>query len=117
MDFANMPTKLQDKIGDKIGGNVANVKLLMVTSGAALRMFLGTAATIKREQMRTRRKLLPNLPGPVRKVIMQKSPIGMVILTKRLPQLVAVIVEVDGRKEMQQLLIAYRNGPILLMQP
>ena len=63
-DFANM-FDLQDKVGAKIA-EMLKVEAAMVTSGAACAILLGTAASITgtdKEKIR----MIPNLPGPVRK--------------------------------------------------
>ncbi|WP_239986525.1 MULTISPECIES: aminotransferase class V-fold PLP-dependent enzyme [Arenibacter] len=96
-DFANMH-ELQDKIGDKIA-EMLQCEAAMVTSGAACAMVLGTAATITGTD-ENKRKLLPNLPGPRPEVIMQKS--HRYVFDQAITTTGAVIVEVDGPREMQQ---------------
>jgi uncharacterized pyridoxal phosphate-dependent enzyme len=69
-DFANM-YELQDKAGAKIA-EMLNCEAAMVTSGAAAALVLGTAATLTGTD-KVKMEQLPNLPGPQREVIIQKS--------------------------------------------
>ena len=95
-DFANM-YDLQDKVGAKIA-EMLHCEGAMVTSGAACALTLGTAAAITGND-KEKIELLPNLPGPQREVIIQK--------THRYPFDHAVrcagvkLVEVDGPEEME----------------
>jgi L-seryl-tRNA(Ser) seleniumtransferase len=69
-DFANM-YELQDKAGAKIA-EMLKCEAAMVTSGAAGALVLGTAAAITGTD-RKKIEQLPNLPGPQKEVIIQKT--------------------------------------------
>lgn len=96
-DFVNMH-ELQDKIGEKIAG-MLHVEAAMVTSGAACALTIGTAACITGKDPE-KIELLPNLSGPKKEVIIQKS--------HRYPFDHAVrcagvnLVEVEGSEEMER---------------
>jgi L-seryl-tRNA(Ser) seleniumtransferase len=96
-DFANM-YELQDKVGAKMA-EMLQAEGAMVTSGAACALTLGTAACITGTD-KEKIELLPNLPGPQREVIIQK--------THRYPFDHAVrcagvkLVEVNGPDEMEK---------------
>jgi len=69
-EFANL-YEVQDKVGERMA-ELLKCEAAMVTSGAAGALTLGTAAAITGtdEEMI---KLLPNLPGPRREVIIQSN--------------------------------------------
>ncbi len=96
-DFANM-YELQDKAGAKIA-EMLKCEAAMVTSGAASALVLGTAAALtgmdgkKMEQ-------LPNLPGPQREVIIQKS--HRYIFDQAVRSTGVKLVEVEGPDEMEK---------------
>ena len=89
---------LQDRVGERIA-EMLNCEAAMVTSGAAAGMTLGTAGCITGDD-REKIRLLPNLSGPQREVIIQK--------THRFAYDHAVrncgikLVEVAGPEEMEQ---------------
>lgn len=97
--FANI-NEVQDKVGERIA-RLLNCEAAMVTSGAAAAMTLGTAAAITGKD-EEKIRLLPNLPGPKREVIIQK--------THRFPYDHAVrntgvkMVEVGSVDEMERLI-------------
>jgi len=96
-DFVNM-YELQEKVGEKIA-EMLHAEAAMVTSGAACALTLGTAACITGKDP-DKIELLPNLPGPKKEVIIQK--------THRYPFDHAVrcagvnLVEVNGPEEMEK---------------
>lgn len=96
-DFANM-YELQDKAGAKIAA-MLQVEAAMVTSGAACALTLGTAACITGNDQE-KIKNLPNLPGPQREVIMQKS--HRYLFDQAVRSTGAKIVEVAGAAEMEK---------------
>jgi len=69
-DFANM-YEVQDKVGEKIA-EMLQCEAAMVTSGAACGLLLGTAASITGTD-KDKIDQIPNLPGPQREVIIQKT--------------------------------------------
>lgn len=96
-DFANM-YELQDKAGAKIA-EMLNCEAAMVTSGAACALVLGTAAAITgtdKEKM----EQLPNLPGPQREVIIQKS--HRYVFDQAVRSTGIKFVEVEGPDQMEQ---------------
>lgn len=62
---------LQDKVGERIA-EMLNCEAAMVTAGAASALTLGTAAAITGEDEDLIREI-PNLPGPRKEVIIQKT--------------------------------------------
>lgn len=96
-DFVNMH-ELQEKVGEKIA-EMLHAEAAMVTSGAACALTLGTAACITGKDAE-KIELLPNLPGPKKEVVIQKS--------HRYPFDHAVrccgvnLVEVEGPAEMEK---------------
>lgn len=95
--FANMH-ELQDRAGEKIA-EMLECEAAMVTSGAAGGIVLGTAATMTGTDPEKINQL-PDLPGPKREVIIQKSH------RSEWDQLIRVagakLVEVDGPDEMEK---------------
>lgn len=96
-DFANM-YELQDKAGAKIAA-MLKVEAAMVTSGAACALTLGTAACITGTDQQKIRSL-PNLPGPQREVIMQKT--HRYLFDQAVRTTGVKIVEVTGAAEMEK---------------
>ena len=95
-DFANM-YELQDKAGAKIA-EMLNCEAAMVTSGAAGALVLGTAAVLTgtdKEKM----EQLPNLPGPQREVIIQKS--HRYVFDQAVRNTGIKFVEVEGPEQME----------------
>jgi L-seryl-tRNA(Ser) seleniumtransferase len=66
-----MLEELHDRVGERIA-ELVRCEAAMVTSGAASALTLGTAATLTGTD-REKVVLLPNLPGPPREVIVQKT--------------------------------------------
>ncbi|WP_315824465.1 aminotransferase class V-fold PLP-dependent enzyme [Paraflavitalea speifideaquila] len=96
-DFANM-YELQEKAGAKIA-EMLDAEAAMVTSGAACAMVLGTAACITgKDQQKI--KALPNLPGPQKEVIMQKS--HRYLFDQQITTCGVKIVDVVGPQEMEK---------------
>ena len=95
-DFANM-YELQDKVGAKIA-EMLQCEAAMVTSGAACAMTLGTAACITgmNEDLINQ---LPNLPGPQKEVIIQKS--HRYLFDQAVRSAGVKLVEVNGDDEME----------------
>ena len=96
-DFANM-YELQDKAGAKIA-EMLNCEAAMVTSGAAGALVLGTAAALTgtdNEKM----EQLPNLLGPQREVIIQKS--HRYVFDQSVRNTGIKFVEVEGPEQMEQ---------------
>jgi L-seryl-tRNA(Ser) seleniumtransferase len=104
-DFANM-YELQDKVGEKIAG-MLHCEAAMVTSGAACAMTLGTAAAITgmNEELIN---LLPNLPGPQKEVIIQKS--HRYLFDQAVRSAGVKLVEVEGEGEMDR---AFNNNTVM----
>lgn len=96
-DFANM-YELQDKAGGKIA-EMLGAEGAMVTSGAACALTLGTAACITGMDL-DKIKQIPNLPGPQKEVIMQKS--HRYLFDQAVRTCGVRIVEVEGPDEMEQ---------------
>jgi len=96
-DFANM-YELQDKAGAKIA-EMLNCEAAMVTSGAAGALVLGTAAAITGTDKELI-ELLPNLPGPQREVIIQKS--HRYVFDQAVRSTGIKFVEVEGPEEMER---------------
>lgn len=96
-DFANM-YELQDKVGAKIA-EMLQCEAAMVTSGAACAMTLATAACITgmNEDLINQ---LPNLPGPQKEVIIQKS--HRYLFDQAVRSAGVKLVEVDGEGEMEK---------------
>jgi len=69
-DFASL-YEIEDKVGAKIA-EMLHVEAAMVTAGAACALTLGTAAAITGKNQ-SLIDALPEIPGPRREVIMQKS--------------------------------------------
>jgi uncharacterized pyridoxal phosphate-dependent enzyme len=96
-DFVDM-YQLQDRVGEKMA-EMLDCEAAMVTSGAFGAITLATAASITgtdREKIR----LLPNLPGPQREVIIQKS--HRLGYDHAIRNCGVKLVEVDGPAEMEQ---------------
>ena len=96
-DFANM-YELQDKAGAKIA-EMLNCEAAMVTSGAAAALVLGTAAALTGSD-RKKMEQLPNLPGPQREVIIQKS--HRYVFDQSVRNTGIKFVEVEGPEQMEQ---------------
>jgi uncharacterized pyridoxal phosphate-dependent enzyme len=96
-DFANM-YELQDKAGAKIA-EMLNCEAAMVTSGAAAALVLGTAAALTGTD-RKKMEQLPNLPGPQREVIIQKS--HRYVFDQSVRNTGIKFVEVEGPEQMEQ---------------
>ncbi|WP_257658992.1 aminotransferase class V-fold PLP-dependent enzyme [Parapedobacter lycopersici] len=96
-DFANM-YELQDKVGAKIA-EMLKCEAAMVTSGAAGALVLGTAACITGMD-RKKIKMLPQLEGPQREVIMQKK--HRYAFDQTVIMTGAKIVEVENAEEMER---------------
>ncbi|MEO6844680.1 MAG: aminotransferase class V-fold PLP-dependent enzyme [Ginsengibacter sp.] len=96
--FANM-YDLQDKVGEKIA-QMLNCEAAMVTSGAAGAMTIGTAACITGKDPKKIDLLPPNLPGPKREVIIQKS--HRYIFDRAILNNGVKMVEVEGPEEMEK---------------
>lgn len=96
-DFANM-YEVEEKIGAKIA-EMLQCEAAMVTSGAAAALTVGTAACITGKNQDLI-KLLPNLPGPQREVIMQKS--HRYVFDQAVRMNGIKIVEVVGPEEMDK---------------
>lgn len=96
-DFANM-YELQDKVGAKIA-EMLRCEAAMVTSGAACAMTLATAACITgmNEDLINQ---LPNLPGPQKEVIIQKS--HRYLFDQAVRSAGVKLVEVEGEEEMER---------------
>jgi len=96
-DFANM-YELQDKVGAKIA-EMLKCEAAMVTSGAACALLLGTAACITGTD-KEKIGQLPNLPGPQREVIIQKT--HRYLFDQAVRTAGVKLVEVDGPAQMEQ---------------
>jgi uncharacterized pyridoxal phosphate-dependent enzyme len=96
-DFANM-YELQDKAGAKIA-EMLHCEAAMVTSGAACALVLGTAATITGTDQNLIRQL-PNLPGPQREVIIQKT--HRYVFDQSVRSTGVKLVEVEDAEEMEK---------------
>jgi uncharacterized pyridoxal phosphate-dependent enzyme len=96
-DFANM-YELQDKAGARIA-EMLKCEAAMVTSGAAAALVLGTAACLTGMD-RKKTELLPNLPGPQREVIIQKS--HRYVFDQAVRSTGVKFVEVEGAEEMEK---------------
>lgn len=96
-DFANM-YELQDKAGAKIA-EMLNCEAAMVTSGAAAALVLGTAAALTGTDGK-KMEQLPNLPGPQREVIIQKS--HRYVFDQSVRNTGIKFVEVEGPQQMEQ---------------
>jgi L-seryl-tRNA(Ser) seleniumtransferase len=98
-DFANM-YELQDKAGAKIA-EMLHCEAAMVTSGAAGALVLGTAAALTGSDPE-KIKQLPNLPGPQREVIIQKS--HRYVFDQSVRNTGVKFVEVEGPAEMEKVI-------------
>jgi uncharacterized pyridoxal phosphate-dependent enzyme len=96
-DFANM-YELQDKAGEKIA-QLLKCEAAMVTSGAAAALLLGTAACLTGSDPE-KIKQLPELPGPKREVIIQKS--HRYVFDQAVRTTGIKFVEVEGPAEMEK---------------
>jgi uncharacterized pyridoxal phosphate-dependent enzyme len=96
-DFANM-YELQDKAGAKIA-EMLKCEAAMVTSGAAGALVLGTAAAITGMD-KDKIEQLPNLPGPQREVIIQKS--HRYVFDQAVRNTGVKLVEVEGPVQMEK---------------
>jgi uncharacterized pyridoxal phosphate-dependent enzyme len=96
-DFANM-YELQDKAGAKIA-EMLKCEAAMVTSGAAAALVLGTAACLTGMDLE-KTKQLPNLPGPQREVIIQKS--HRYVFDQAVRSTGIRFIEVEGPGEMEK---------------
>jgi len=96
-DFANM-YELQDKAGAKIA-EMLKCEAAMVTSGAACALLLGTAASITGTD-KDKISQLPNLPGPQREVIIQKT--HRYLFDQAVRTTGVKLVEVEGPAGMEQ---------------
>lgn len=106
-DFANM-YELQDKVGAKIA-EMLHCEAAMVTSGAACAMTLGTAACITgmNEDLINQ---LPNLPGPQKEVIIQKS--HRYLFDQAVRSAGVKLVEVEGEAEMDR---AFNSNTVMAL--
>jgi len=95
--FANM-YELQDKVGAKIA-EMLHTEGAMVTSGAACALLLGTAACITGTDPE-KIKMIPNLPGERKEVIIQKS--HRYLFDQAITTTGAKLVEVEGAEEMEK---------------
>ncbi len=95
-DFANM-YDLQDKAGAKIA-EMLQCEAAMVTSGAAAALVLGTAACLTGMDEKKIAQL-PNLPGPQREVIIQKS--HRYVFDQAVRSTGIKFTEVDSAEEME----------------
>jgi len=95
--FANM-YELQDKVGAKIA-EMLHTEAAMVTSGAACAMLLGTAACITGTDAE-KIKMIPNLPGERKEVIIQKS--HRYLFDQAITTTGAKLIEVEGAEEMDK---------------
>jgi len=95
--FANM-YDLQDKVGAKIA-EMLQCEAAMVTSGAAGALTIGTAACITGADQ-AKIDLMPNLPGPQREVIIQKS--HRYVFDHAIRNNGVKMVEVEGPDEMER---------------
>ena len=91
-------TDLQDKAGRRIA-EIGRSEAAMVTAGAASALTLGTAATITGTDEEKIRKL-PNLDGPRREVIIQKS--HRFGYDHAVRNTGIKLVEVEGREELEE---------------
>lgn len=89
---------LQDEAGRRIA-SMCKSESAMVTAGAASALTLGTAATITGTDEEKIRKL-PNLPGPRREVIIQKS--HRFGYDHAVRNTGIKLVEVEGREELEE---------------
>jgi len=96
-DFANM-YELQDKAGAKIA-EMLHCEAAMVTSGAAAALVLGTAAAVTGTNMELIEQL-PNLPGPQREVIIQKT--HRYVFDQSVRSTGVKLVEVDDAIQMEE---------------
>jgi uncharacterized pyridoxal phosphate-dependent enzyme len=96
-DFANM-YELQDKAGAKIA-EMLKCEAAMVTSGAAAALVVGTAACITGMDLKKTQQL-PNLPGPQKEVIIQKS--HRYVFDQAVRSTGIKFVEVDNAEEMEK---------------
>jgi len=94
--FANIG-QVQDKVGERIA-QLLKCEAAMVTSGAAAAMTLGTAATITGKDP-AKIRLLPNLAGPQREVIIQAS--HRFVYDHAIRNTGAKLVEVEGKQQME----------------
>ena len=94
---ANM-YELQDKVGAKIA-EMLHTEGAMVTSGAACAMLLGTAACITGTDAE-KIKMIPNLPGERKEVIIQKS--HRYLFDQAITTTGAKLIEVEGAEEMDK---------------
>jgi uncharacterized pyridoxal phosphate-dependent enzyme len=106
-DFANM-YELQDKAGAKIA-EMLKCEAAMVTSGAAAALVLGTAACLTGMDLE-KTKQLPNLPGPQREVIIQKS--HRYVFDQAVRSTGIRFVEVEGPEEMEK---AINNNTVMAL--
>ncbi|SEB10293.1 aminotransferase class V-fold PLP-dependent enzyme [Pedobacter hartonius] len=105
--FANM-YELQDKVGAKIA-EMLHVEAAMVTSGAACAMLLGTAACITGTDAQ-KIKMLPNLPGERKEVIIQKS--HRYLFDQAITTTGAKLIEVEGAEEMDK---AFNSNTVMAL--
>lgn len=91
-------TNLQDKAGQRIA-EIGHSESAMVTAGAASALTLGTAATITGTDEEKIQKL-PNLSGPRREVIIQKS--HRFGYDHAVRNTGIKLVEVEGREELEE---------------
>lgn len=105
--FANM-YELQDKVGAKIA-EMLHVEAAMVTSGAACALLLGTAACITGTDAE-KIKLLPNLPGERKEVIIQKS--HRYLFDQAITTTGAKLIEVEGKEEMDK---AFNSNTVMAL--
>ena len=94
--FANIG-QVQDKVGERIA-QLLKCEAAMVTSGAAAAMTLGTAAAITGKDA-AKIRLLPNLPGPQREVIIQAS--HRFVYDHAIRNTGGKLVEVEGKQQME----------------
>lgn len=106
-DFVNM-YDLQDKVGARIA-EMLQCEAAMVTSGAACAMTLATAACMTGSDQELI-DLLPDLPGPRREVIIQKSHRYVFDHAVRITGI--KFVEVEGPEEMDQ---AFNDNTVMAL--
>ena len=95
-DFANL-NEVEDKVGEKIA-ELLHCEAAMVTAGAACALTIGTAAAITGSDQE-KINMLPDLPGPRKEVIIQKSHRYAFDHAVRLTGV--KMVEVEGSEQME----------------
>ncbi len=88
---------LNEKVGERIA-EMLNCEDAMVSAGAASAIQLATAATVTGKD-REKIRMIPNLPGPQREVVMPK---GHRIYEQQLTACGVKLVEVEGPQQMRE---------------